>query len=68
MLPDQQLDPQDTFRQQDFVKGSHLLIKALAASSSLLELSQLKVGDKLPVPVLQSSTGSLPDGDGISQP
>jgi hypothetical protein len=42
--------------------------KALAASSSLLELSQMKVGDKLSVAVLQSSTGSLPDGDGIFQP
>jgi len=42
--------------------------KALAASSSLLELLQLKVGNKLPVPVFQSSTGSLPDGDGSFQP
>ncbi len=67
MLPDQQLDPQDTFRQQDFMKGLEIG-KALAASSSLLELLQLKVGDKLPVPVFQSSTGSLPDGDGIFQP
>jgi hypothetical protein len=42
--------------------------KAFAASSSLLELSPLKVGDKLSVAVLQSSTGSFPDGDGIFQP
>lgn len=41
--------------------------KKLATSSDLQELSQLKVGDKLSVAILQSLTGSLGGDGGLQQ-